>query len=73
MYKDDLLQSLDNIDQPIKKPIQAEPPKETTIQKEEIAVQEETLQQEEEQDPIEVEPPKEKETNWTNLLLGRLK
>jgi hypothetical protein len=72
MYKDDLLQSLQNIDQPVKKPIQAEPPKQTSAQNKEEE-NEKAVEVEQNEEPIAAEPPQEKETNWTNLLLGRLK
>jgi hypothetical protein len=78
MYKDDLLKSLEKIDQPIKKP--STPMKEETkapIQTME-KLTDENLTEEEKQEPIDQEeelivPPIEKETNWTNLLLGRIK
>lgn len=65
MYKDDLLKSLENLDQPLNK----EP---VTSQKDENHIEAETPQVEKKEEETIPEPPKkEKETNWTNLLLGR--
>lgn len=77
MYKDDLLKSLETMDQPIKKPSALNKEEQQTTQEVEIP-KEETLTEEEKQEAIEheeelVASAKEKETNWTNLLLGRLK
>jgi hypothetical protein len=67
MYKDDLLKSLENIDQPLKK----EHIKEVESIIEQTPAVEKTPDQEEKQEEIPEPPKKEKETNWTNLLLGR--
>jgi len=76
MYKDDLLKSLDTMDQPIKKPstpIKEENEAINKIVEDEIPTQEET-QVEKEAEVEEVQSSlKDKETNWTNLLLGKLK
>ncbi len=66
MYKDDLLKSLENQDEPIQRkapqPQQEVPQEENTKQSDEqIEISEEELE----------DIPQEKETNWTNLLLGK--
>lgn len=76
MYKDDLLKSLETMDQPIKKPSAPIKEEQTNVQRE--IPEEENLTEEEKQEILEheeelVASAKEKETNWTNLLLGRIK
>ncbi len=77
MYKDDLLKSLETSDQPIKKPstpiTQSAEHEEIKELIEEQEIQELETPKEEIKEEEAIEKPKEKETNWTNLLLGRLK
>jgi len=73
MYREELLLSLENgdeIDQ-YQKPVQTNPQK-NSPKVEDIASNDNTLNNEEKEEP---EQPQEvkKETNWTNLLLGKLK